>query len=196
METFSPPSQDRSLLERARRGDREAFSALVRTHRPGVRVFLGTHVRDRHALDDLLQDVFLRALHGLPTLRDPAAFHSWLLGIARHRVLEHLRERVRTANTDRQAFEALFDRGQIGLLESDDEDARTGVELEALRQCLRRLPAPGARLIREHYFKGRPLTWCAEQEGKNESTVRMTLFRLREGLRDCVRRRMARRGQA
>ena len=48
----------------------------------------------------------------------------------------------------------------------------------------------GARLIREHYFKGRPIAALAAEERKNEGTLRMTLLRLREALRDCVRRRV------
>jgi RNA polymerase sigma-70 factor (ECF subfamily) len=180
-----------SLLERARRGDVDAFADLVRAHHPGVRVFLGAHLRDPDVIDDLVQDVFLRAFDRLATLRDGTAFRAWLLGIARNRALEHLRERLRPGLPASDALEALLDRTQIGLLEGEDEEARRGLELEALRQCIRRLPPVGARLIREHYFKGRPITALAAEERKNEGTLRMTLLRLREVLRECVRRRVA-----
>jgi RNA polymerase sigma-70 factor (ECF subfamily) len=185
-----------SQLERARRGDVDAFADLVRAHHPNVRVFLAAHVRDAGSIDDLVQDVFLRAFDRLSTLRDGAAFRAWLLGIARNRALEHLRERLRPGFPVPDALEALLDRTQLAILEGDDEEARRGLELEALRQCLRGLPPIGARLIREHYFKGRPITELAADEHKNEGALRMTLLRLREALRDCVRRRVAASGES
>ena len=186
----SEPS-DASQLERARRGDMDAFADLVRAHHPAVRVVLSAHLREPHAVDDLVQDVFLRAFDRLGTLRDGTAFRAWLLGIARNRALEYLRERLRPGLFAPDALEALLDRTQLVILESEDEEARRGLEVEALRQCSRRLPPVGARLIREHYFKGRPITALAAEERKNEGALRMTLLRLREALRECVRRRVA-----
>ena len=182
---------DASQLERARRGEVDAFTELVRAHHPAVRVFLASHLRDQGAIDDLVQDVFLRAFDRLGTLRDGAAFRAWLLGIARNRALEHLRERLRPGLPAPDALEALLDQTQLAILEGDDEEARRGLELEALRHCIRGLPPVGARLIREHYFKGRPITELAAEEHKNEGALRMTLLRLREALRNCVRRRVA-----
>jgi RNA polymerase sigma-70 factor, ECF subfamily len=193
MDEPSRDLSDASLLERVRAGDLNAFSELVRLYHTGVRVFIGAHVRDPAVLDDLLQDVFLRAFQGINRLRDPGAFRSWLLGIAHHRTLEHVRERVRTAALDAGAFELLLDQSQLGLLEGDDEDARA-IELEALRECLRLLPASSARMVRDFYFRSRPIAYLAEQEGKNVGAVRITLFRLREKLRDCVRARVSMRG--
>jgi RNA polymerase sigma-70 factor, ECF subfamily len=184
-------TSDGCLLERVRAGDLDAFADLVRLHRLGVRVFIGAHVRDASARDDLVQDVFLRALQGLSSLRDPGAFRSWLLGIAHNRTLEYIRERLRVTALDEATFETLLDRGQLALLEGEDDDARRGIELEALRECLRQLPPAGGRLLREHYFKGRPIAYLAEQERKREGAVRVMLFRLREMLRDCVRSRTA-----
>jgi RNA polymerase sigma-70 factor (ECF subfamily) len=183
-----PP--EASQLERARRGEVDAFAELVRAHHPSVRVFLASHLREPDVVDDLVQDVFLRAFDRLGTLRDGTAFRAWLLGIARNRALEHLRERLRSGLSTPDALDALLDRTQLAYLEGDDDEARRGLELEALRHCIRRLPPVGARLIREHYFKGRPIAAMAAEERKNEGTLRMSLLRLREALRDCVRRRV------
>ncbi|HEY0710389.1 MAG TPA: sigma-70 family RNA polymerase sigma factor [Polyangia bacterium] len=191
------PNRDvnhQSLLERARAGDLVAFADLIRLYQPAVRVFIGAHVRDPAAVEDLLQDVFLRALVGLKGLRDSGAIRSWLLGIAHNRTLEHLRERLRVQIVSPDAFESLLDRSQLALLEGDDEDA-SAFELEALQACLRLLPPASARLVRDHYFKGTRIAQLAKQEEKNEGAVRISLFRLREKLRDCVRGRMATRGQ-
>jgi RNA polymerase sigma-70 factor (ECF subfamily) len=196
MDETRSESSESALIERARHRDVDAFAALVRLHHPGVRVFLGNHVRDRAALDDLVQDVFLRAFDRLGTLREATAFRSWLLGIARNRALEHLRERVRSARPLDDALELLLARSQIATLEGDDEDQQRALELEALERCMRRLPTNGARLIRDYYFKGRSIADLASEQRKNEGAVRMMLLRLREALRECVRNHLPAAGES
>jgi RNA polymerase sigma-70 factor (ECF subfamily) len=181
-------ASEKTLLERAVEGDVEAFSELVRTHYPVIRVYLGAQIKDHGALDDLAQDVFLRAFRGLRALRQPVAFRGWLIGIARNRALEYLRERVRLETPVRNRFDHLLDEAQMAFLEGEDDDARRGVDLEALRQCMARLPPGSARLVEEHYFKGRSIASLALEERKRPGSVRMALLRLREGLRDCIRR--------
>lgn len=46
-------------------------------------------------LDDIVQEVFIYALHSIDKLRDPAALKSWLFGIAVGKVRSHLRQRFR-----------------------------------------------------------------------------------------------------
>jgi RNA polymerase sigma-70 factor (ECF subfamily) len=184
-------ASEKTLLERAVHGDVEAFSELVRSHYPVIRVYLGAQIHDHGALDDLAQDVFLRAFRGLGALRQHVAFRAWLVGIARNRALEHLRERMRLDNALRSRFDQLLDEAQIAFLESEDDDARRGVDLEALRRCLARLPPGSARLVEEHYFKGRTIASLAVEGQKSAGSVRMTLLRLRESLRECIRRNAA-----
>jgi RNA polymerase sigma-70 factor (ECF subfamily) len=183
-------ASERSLLERAVQGDVEAFSELVRTHYPAIRVYLGSHVHDHAALDDLAQDVFLRAFRGLPTLRHAVAFRGWLIGIARNRALEHLRELVRRDVIGRDRFQEMFAQAQVAFLDAeDDEEGQGGIDLVALRRCLGGLPAQSARLVEEHYLKGRSIVSLAAEANRSAGSVRMALLRLRESLRDCIRRR-------
>ena len=177
-------------LESARRGDVEAFGELVHVHYPDVRVFLAMHLGSQPDLDDLVQDVFVRAFAGLNTLRDTGAFRSWLMGIARNRVLEHLRERIRTATADHNTLELLQYRSELDILEAGADDARRALELEALRDCIRQLPPESARIIREHYFKGRSINELAMDTNKKEGALRVMMFRVRAALRDCVRSRV------
>lgn len=181
-------ASEKSLLERAVQGDVEAFSELVRSHYPVIRVYLGAQISDHGVLDDLAQDVFLRAFRGLRALRHAVAFRAWLIGIARNRALEHLRERMRLDVALRNRFDHSLEEAQIAFLEGEDDDAKLGIDLEALRQCMARLPAGSARLVEEHYFKGRTIASLAMEGRRSAGSVRMALLRLREGLRDCIRR--------
>jgi RNA polymerase sigma-70 factor (ECF subfamily) len=177
-------------LESARSGDVDAFGELVNVNYPDVRVFMAMHLGNQPDLDDLVQDVFVRAFAGLNTLRQTSAFRSWLIGIARNRVLEYLRERIRTATADNSTLELLLYRSELDILDAGDDDARRVLELEALRDCIRRLPPESGRMIREHYFRGRSINELATDARKKEGAIRVMMFRLRAALRDCVRSRV------
>jgi RNA polymerase sigma factor (sigma-70 family) len=86
---------DSEFVDRALRGDPAAFASLYRRHLPGVQRVVATSTYDAAAVADIVQEVFARALEGLPGLRDPARFRPWLLSIARNACIDHGRIRSR-----------------------------------------------------------------------------------------------------
>lgn len=70
------------LVRAAQGGDRAAFGSLYEQYARMVHGILLTHVSYTDA-EDLVQDVFVRAIQQLSSLRDPAAFGGWLAAIAR-----------------------------------------------------------------------------------------------------------------
>lgn len=82
-----------ALVERARGGDVDAFTALVERHQ---RLAHGSAVAVLHDADlarDVVQESFVAAWHGLPRLLDPKAFPAWVRGIVRRQALHALRSR-------------------------------------------------------------------------------------------------------
>lgn len=69
---------ERALVERARRGDRAAREHLWRAHRRWVAAIVIAHRPRALDVDDLMQDVAVKYLDKLDTLRDPAALRPWL----------------------------------------------------------------------------------------------------------------------
>jgi len=82
---------ERQLLDRARRGEPEAFRVIFDRHAPSVRRFLGDLLRDDAAADEATQETFVRAHARMRTLRDDERLGGWLFGIARMVSLEQLR---------------------------------------------------------------------------------------------------------
>ena len=76
----------------ARGGDRDAFGRLYTRFAPMVHGLLMARV-PRTDVEDLVQDVFLRAMRRLESLRDGTAFGPWVAAIARHRSVDHFRRR-------------------------------------------------------------------------------------------------------
>jgi RNA polymerase sigma factor (sigma-70 family) len=72
---------DAALIQACQNGDREAFRWLYRRHQRLVRSML-QHLCDPSTLDDLVQDVFLRAWKGLGRMQRQSQFSTWLYRIA------------------------------------------------------------------------------------------------------------------
>lgn len=87
--------EERTLVEAARQGDRDAFAALYDRFAPLIRAICFDLTGDSAACDDLAQDVFLRAFGKMAELRKTASFGSWLIGIAKNRAREWHRARRR-----------------------------------------------------------------------------------------------------
>ncbi len=69
-----------------------AYAALVTRHQGAVRAVLRGYLGNRTGVDDLAQEVFLRAWRALRTWRPRrGSFRTWLLAIARNRARDHLR---------------------------------------------------------------------------------------------------------
>lgn len=177
-----------ALVDRAQRGDRQAFSELVRLHQAPVRAYVAAHVRGVEAADDLAQEAFLRAYVRLDSFAMPptATMRPWLLGIARNLVLEHLRKETRVGVRDRAELEAALDAWHLEAIEAETHDGEEAVA--ALQRCLQKLAPAAFALVTRHYFERRSLASLAAEQNKKEGALRMQFLRIRETLRACIER--------
>jgi RNA polymerase sigma-70 factor, ECF subfamily len=81
---------DRDLVGRARRGDREAFTQLIMQYQVPLYNMALRMVGGREDAADIAQEAFLRAWEKIRTLRD-APFKSWLFQIAANLCYDHFR---------------------------------------------------------------------------------------------------------
>jgi RNA polymerase sigma factor (sigma-70 family) len=87
------------LVSQAAAGDPRAFAALVQETTPSVRTVVRQYAPRPEDVNDLVQEVYLRALQRLHTLEDPERFRSWLYAIARNAGLDHVRHSRRRPTT-------------------------------------------------------------------------------------------------
>jgi len=83
--------REAKLIERAQQGDHDAFSELVRRHRPKAHAWASGITQDPHMADDIVQDALIRAFMHLGTLVDAGRFLPWLHAIVRNQAMMKLR---------------------------------------------------------------------------------------------------------
>lgn len=73
-----------TIVERAKRGDEDAFHAIFRRYGRPILSFINELVRNRELADELAQETFVRAYRNLHALQDEMRLSTWLFGIARN----------------------------------------------------------------------------------------------------------------
>ena len=86
---------EEQLVDRARSGDVAAFEALVRTHDDRMRALAFRMLGSRAAMDDALQDAYVRAFRGLARFRGDSRFSTWLHRVVATTCIDHARRAQR-----------------------------------------------------------------------------------------------------
>ena len=159
-------------VERARRGDREAFGDLYRRYAGLVHGVLLARLPPAE-VPDLVQEVFLLALRKLASLADGAAFGPWVATLARRAAADHYR-----------APERRF--GLAGQTAREVEQAtapRLTAEGLAVLQALSRLPEAYRETLVLRLVQGMSGAEIAAATGLTEGSVRVNLTRGMKRLR-------------
>ena len=83
------------LVSRAKRGDREAFAALIRQYERTALAVAYAATGDAASAGDATQEAFLRAWQRLAALKDDGKFPTWLCGVVRNVALDIRRRQQR-----------------------------------------------------------------------------------------------------
>lgn len=185
-ETARPPDprEERSrvgdleedLVRRAREGEREAFRRVYDRYAAMVHGILISCAPPGEA-QDLVQEVFLKALRRIGDLREPGKIGSWLASIARNTGRDALRQVRPTAPLP----DEIPDRSHDG-----------EVEAREVLDCIRSLPGSYRETLALRLVEGMTGREIAYRTGMTEGSVRVNLHRGMKMLRE----RMERRGMA
>jgi len=166
------------LIERAKAHDAKALSELYRRHANAVFRYVYYRVGDRAVAEDMVGDVFVRALEGLPAYQDIGLpFEAWLYRIAHARVVDHYRRRnVRKV--------APLDEG-LAAGEKTDPDRLVADRDDAGRawQALQRLTEEQQQVISLRFIAGYSTAEVASLLEKTEGAVKALQHRALATLR-------------
>jgi RNA polymerase sigma-70 factor (ECF subfamily) len=171
---------DSQLVRRARRGDREAFGALVRRYlRPSLAV-AWEFAPTRDDAEDLVQDAFHRALRALPSFDESRPFRPWFFTI--------LRNVGRNAAERHARWSAIPVPDELPANATDPEEMAHRAELrEEVERGLDVLPPMQRACLRLCDIEGFDGNEVAEMLGVSPATVRAHRHRARATLREELR---------
>jgi RNA polymerase sigma-70 factor, ECF subfamily len=172
------PALDRSLIDRARNGDLDAFDVIVRARMEAVYRLTNAILGDEADARDAAQETFVAAWRQLPRLREPDRFDAWLQRVAVNASRMTLRARGRRRIREIPASSLVARADQRGPVaeHSAERDARR------LDAALGRLPVDQRAILVLHHLEGRPLAELAAILGVPVGTAKSRLFAARRAL--------------
>jgi RNA polymerase sigma-70 factor (ECF subfamily) len=185
-ETDPNPVNDETLLEAVQRGELHAFESLVDRHLDHVHAFISLRLPVPHLVDELTHETFVFAFRHIHEFAPGTAFRSWLRAIAANKV------RAEVERYCREEFNKL-NYAEHRLIETalDESDTQSSREVEALNDCLEKVPEHFRELLTLKYHDEHSTAAIADHFRRSLAWVRTTLCRLRQQLRECIERALA-----
>jgi RNA polymerase sigma-70 factor, ECF subfamily len=169
--------EEHALVTAILRKDRKAAARFIADYSDAVYAYVRHRLAPRADLvDDVVQEVFLGALAGLSGFLGTASLRAWLLGIARHKVEDYYRRRLR----EPESLDAGDERVEpaTGDITVDEQLDRARLEARTHR-VLQQLPEAYGVALLWRYWENRSVREIAAATGKTEKAIERLLARAR-----------------
>ena len=175
---------DVELIHRVLDGDDAAFTALVKKYQKPVHALVWRKIGDFHIAEEITQDTFLKAYQGLPTLKKPQSFASWLYVIAANHCSTWLRKkRLQTQSLEETNSARLEKATYSGYIIEENERTTVEAQREVVKKLLAKLQESERTVITLHYFGEMSSAEIGMFLGVSANTVRSRLRRAQQRLR-------------
>jgi len=170
----------------------------LETHRPQLLRFALMQLRDRGAAEDAVQETLVAALQGAASFAGQSSVRTWLIGILKHKIIDHLRRTAREKpleglpeELDLSDFEAAFaEDGHWREAPADwgnpDQSLEQNRFFQALERCLEGLPTNTARAFMLREVMGLETAEICKELQISASNCWVMLYRARMSLRECL----------
>jgi RNA polymerase sigma-70 factor (ECF subfamily) len=188
---------EKQLVRRAQAGDVAAFEELLRTHQQRVFAVVGSILRRREDVEDVAQQVFVKAYFSLKRFDLRSAFGTWLYKISVNECWDYLRKkRVR-----RLVYEADLSEEQLrqmdatpelagGMGRPKEDSAKRVEQRDILERLLDELDEKDRAMLVMKEVEGFSVEEISEILDLNVNTVKVRLFRARGRLVEIYRKRL------
>jgi RNA polymerase sigma-70 factor (ECF subfamily) len=173
---------DRELFVAWRAGDNKAGDALFERHFDELYGFLRSKVGD--AVEDLVQQVWLKLVQGADRFAGESTFRAYLFGVARNTLYDHLR--AKTRQSKRHANSDIIERALDDLDVSPLAALAERQEVVLFARALRKIPLDFQVLFELHYWQKLAAPQLAVILELPEGTVRSRLRRAKELVREKI----------
>jgi RNA polymerase sigma-70 factor (ECF subfamily) len=180
------PAIESDLIARAQTGDVEAFCELAATHQRSLYVLALKYSGNHHDAEDLTQDVMLNAYRAIRQFKGMSSFRTWLSRIMVNSFLNHKRKSDPLTSVKRQenTVEEFGDTipGPVATRNSE-RVVHDGLVMQQVLQLLTAVPERQRVMFLMKHQEGMTCEEIAEIMGTSVGTVKKTLFRVVDRLR-------------
>lgn len=166
-------------VRRARKGDSNAFAALVKSVQRQVYGLCLRLLRTEAEASEVAQETFLKAYQNLDRYDDARPFDLWVLTIARNQCLDLLRRRTKLKTEDVDEHAQSLPSSEPNL----EEKAIARQERKSLEDAMATLSVDDREVLALYYVQKRTTKEIAEVMNVAPGTIMARLFRAREKLR-------------
>lgn len=170
------------LLQRMGKGDEAALRELYCAYSRSIYAFALRRLRDAAEAEEIVVDTMHEVWRHPERFRGESKFSTWLLGIARFKLLSLIRSR-QPQHEELAELEETLDSGEEGSFEILAKKQRR----EAVLQCMDKLSAEQRECLHLVFYEGYGLAEVAAVLGCPENTVKTRLFHARRKLKNALR---------
>jgi RNA polymerase sigma factor (sigma-70 family) len=180
---------DSEIIARVLAGQQEAFSTLVERYQRQLYYFVVGKVAEDTEAKDIVQKSFVSAYQNLRSFQPDGSLFAWLKGIA----LNHCRNEWRRYHHQSTMKERLLEarRAELELAWLEERHQEGDGRVSALQECMQQLSTEEQALLELRFVQELPLQSIGEQLGKGSEAIRLWLYRVRQRLANCVRRKLS-----
>lgn len=167
---------DAGLVRRAVQGDVQAFGQLVERYQRPMTALVARMTKSPDDVDDIVQELFVRAWKGLPRFRGDAQFSTWLYRIAVNTTIKHRSQRnnERIVSLSAETLNGGVE-GLAAVVSPSSDDPFLSVqrhEQESLvHRAVQALPEKQRTVVVLHYFEGQSCDEISQIVGCSVGTV-------------------------
>ena len=177
---------DQTLVERAQKGDKQAFGLLVSKYQRKLGRLLSRLIRDPAEVEDVTQEAFIKAYRALPSFRGDSAFYTWLYRIGVNTAKNYLVSQGRRAPTttefDSEEAESFEEGDQLRDINTPEHLLLTKQIGETVNAAMDSLPEELRTAIMLRELDGLSYEEIAAIMECPIGTVRSRIFRAREAV--------------
>ncbi|HYF04964.1 MAG TPA: sigma-70 family RNA polymerase sigma factor [Patescibacteria group bacterium] len=162
-----------TIVKKSQNGDTGAFGELYDLFADKLFRFILLKVKDKQHAEDILQDTFVKAWHGLPTLdAEHLNFNAWVYKVASNTVNDYFRKRYRTPETVE-----LDDGLTLTSSDSPEQEMQLSYESAEIHHVLKLLPRHYQQVLELRFIQDFTVQETAEILGRNSLSVRVLQHR-------------------
>jgi RNA polymerase sigma-70 factor, ECF subfamily len=179
---------DVDLIEKLRRGDKEAIKFIFNTNFDKLYSFVFHEVEQNHAIaEDIVQDTFISAIKSASKFKGTSRIYTWLVGIAHHKIADHYRHAKRVNKYEERSPEGLNTKLDLAVDKTPEANIAESTENKILiNQALNSLPQDYREIILLKYVEDFSVQEISQILNRSPKSIEGILSRSRKAMKEIL----------